>query len=44
MLAFMNQFTGVNGVMYYATQILAAAGIKNVRNRNEGRMNRLFFD
>ena len=31
----MNQFTGVNGVMYYATQILAAAGIKNVGAMNE---------
>ena len=30
MLAVMNQFTGINGVMYYATQILAAAGVSNV--------------
>ena len=30
MLAVMNQFTGVNGVMYYASQILAGAGVKNV--------------
>ena len=30
MLAFMNQFTGMNGIMYYASQILSDAGIKNV--------------
>lgn len=30
MLAVMNQFTGVNGVMYYASQILSDAGVKNV--------------
>ena len=30
MLAVMNQLTGINGVMYYAAQILASAGIQNV--------------
>ena len=30
MLAVMNQLTGINGVMYYAAQILASAGIENV--------------
>lgn len=26
----MNQFTGINGVMYYSAQILADAGVQNV--------------
>lgn len=30
MLAIMNQFTGINGVMYYSAQILADAGVDNV--------------
>ena len=30
MLAVMNQFTGVNGVMYYAYDILHDAGVPNV--------------
>lgn len=30
MLAIMNQFTGINGVMYYSAQILADAGVENV--------------
>ena len=30
MLAIMNQFTGINGVMYYSAQILADAGVQNV--------------
>lgn len=30
MLALMNQFTGINGVMYYSAQILADAGVENV--------------
>lgn len=30
MLAVMNQFTGINGVMYYASQILTDAGVSNV--------------
>lgn len=31
MLAIMNQFTGINGVMYYAYDILHDAGVPNVR-------------
>ena len=30
MLAVMNQFTGINGVMYYAYDILHDAGVPNV--------------